>query len=175
MATGINEFIKNFKGGARNDRFRVIINYPALVGTPNVADYLRINTAALPGSTISPAMVFFMGRQIPVLGDRQLEVFSMTVLNDVDFSHRNAFTKWLNLTMSHESNVQGTPDYHDLLGTMQIEQLDRDGETVLKVIKLHNIFPDMMSQVDLAYAAMDQVEEYQITVAYSHWTSGETT
>lgn len=167
--TSVNEFIKNFKGGARNDRFRVIINYPAAIGgTPNKQDYLVVTTAALPGSTVTPANVFFQGRQIPILGDRQNEPWTMTVLNDTDFSHRNAFTRWLNQIMSHEGNVQGTANWRDLLGVIEVQQLDRD-DTVLKIVKLYNAFPDNMSQVDLDYGSVDQVEIYSVTFAYSHW------
>jgi hypothetical protein len=169
----INNFVAGFKGGARNDKFRVIITYPAVVGNPNVQDYLRITTAALPGSTVSPTQVFFQGRAIPLLGDRQNEPFSMTILNDTDFSHRAAFERWLNAINSHTGNVQ-TGTYQSLLGTVQIDQLDRD-DSVLKTVILQNAFPDMLSQIDLDYGAIDQAEIYTCSFGYTHWTSDTTT
>ena len=168
----INNFVSGFKGGARNDKFRVIVTYPAVAGTPNVQDYLRITTASLPGSTVPNAQVFFMGRAIPLLGDRQNEPFSMTILNDTDFSHRSCFERWLNAVNAHEGNVQ-TGTYQSLLGTIQIDQLDRD-DSVLKTVVLHNVFVDMLSNIDLDYGAIDQAEIYSCSFAYTHWTSDTT-
>lgn len=176
MVMNINEFIQNFKGGgARSDKFRAIITYPALVGTPDIQDYIVVHVASLPGSTVSPAMVFFQGRQIPLLGDRQLEPFTMTLYNDTTFSHRNAFERWMNLINAHEGNIQATSNYRDLLGTIEVHQLDRDGSTVLKVVKLHNVFPDNISPIDLDYANMDQVEQFTVNFAYTNWSSDTTT
>lgn len=170
----INDFISNFKGGgSRADKFRAIITYPALVTNPDVQDYIVVHTAMLPGSTVSPTIVFFQGRQIPLLGDRQLEPFNMTVLNDTSFSHRKAFEQWLNGINSHQGNVQASSNYQDLLGTIQVDQLDRD-DSVLKSYVFHNAFPDSLSQIDLDYSQQDQVEIYSVGFAYSHWSSDTT-
>ncbi len=171
----INDFMQNFKGGgARADKFRAHVTYPSAVTTPSVQDYIVISTAELPGSTVSPTFVFFQGRQIPLFGDRQLEPFTMTILNDIDFGHRNAFETWLNAIQSHESNIQSDPNYQNLLGVVQIDQLDRN-DNILKTIKLMNAFPNMMSPIMLDYGATDQVEVYSISMSYSHWTSTLTT
>jgi len=169
----ITDFISQFKGGARADRFRAIISYPALVGTPNVPDYIMVHTAMLPGSSISPAIVFFQGRQIPLMGDRQLEPLSLTLLNDTSYSHRGVFEKWMNAINSHAGNIQASANYLDLVGTIEVQQLDRD-DTIIKSVKFLNCFPDALSQIDLDYSMQDQVQSYSVGLAYSHWTSDTT-
>src|SRR5665213_700571 len=102
----INDFISNFQGGSRPNRFQIIITYPTLVGAPDVADKIVCNAASLPASTIGVVQLPYMGRQIPVPGDRVWAPWNVTVLNDVTFSHRNVMERWSNAIMAHQANVQ---------------------------------------------------------------------
>jgi len=169
----INDFISNFKGGARPNKFRVQITWPGLVGTPNVRDEIVVNAAGLPASVIGVIPVPYKGRQIPVPGDRTFEDWTITVINDTTFSHRNAFERWLNAVNGHESNLQNTDSYKNLLGTVDIVQLDRD-DRIIKTVKLFNAFPTNVAQIDLGYDQNDMLEQYTVTWSYSHWASGTT-
>ena len=169
----INDFIANFKGGARPNRFRVQITWPGIVGTPNVRDEIVVSAAGLPASVIGVIPVPYKGRQIPVPGDRTFEDWTITVVNDTTFSHRNAFERWLNLINAHEANVQGTDTYKNLLATVDVVQLDRD-DKILKTVKLFNVFPTNVAQIDLGYDQNDVLEQYTVTFSYSHWGSGNT-
>jgi hypothetical protein len=170
----ITDFTSNFTGGgARADKFRAIITYPASISSPNVQDYIVVHNAILPGSTVSPTIVFFAGRQIPLFGDRQLEPMAITIMNDTSFSHRRTFEEWLNAIQSNQGNIQATANYQQLLGTVQVDQLDRD-DSVLKTYIFHNAFPDNLSQIDLDYSQTDQVQLYTVGFAFSHWSSDTT-
>lgn len=166
----INTFISGFKGGARPNRFRVQITYPALVGAPDVLDEIVVQSAQLPASVMGQILVPYQGRQIPIPGDRTFEDWTCTVLNDVTFSHRNIFEKWSNLINAHEGNIQGA-EYEDIVATIDVTQLDRAGENILKVYKLHNAWPTNIMAIDLGQDQNDVLETYQVTFSYSHWTS----
>lgn len=167
---GIENFISNFKGGARANRFRVTITWPGLVGTPSVRDEIVVSAAQLPASTIGVIQVPYLGRQIPIPGDRTFEDWTITLLNDTTFSHRNALERWSNLMLSHEGNVQSGASYRDLVTVIDVVQLDRD-DKVIKSFKLHNAFPTNITPIDVSYDANDSVETYSTTFSYSHWTS----
>jgi hypothetical protein len=171
MTSNLNDFISNFKGGARPNRFRVQITWPGLVGTPNVRDEIVVTAAQMPASVMGIIQVPYKGRQIPLPGDRTFEDWTITVVNDITFSHRNAFERWSNLINAHEANVAGTDNYRNLLGTMDVVHLDRN-DKVIKTIKLFNAWPSNISAIDLGYDQNDVLEQYQVTLSYSHWGSG---
>lgn len=174
MTISINDFIANFRGGARPNKYRVAITWPAASGTPNVQDQFFILSASLPSSVMAPVIVPFMGRQIPVPGDRIFEDWTVTVLNDTSFSHRNSFERWMNAMNGHIDNLAHSSNYKDFLATMEVTQLDRD-ESVLKVVTIHNAFPTNVSQIDLGMADNDVVEQFSVTFSLSHWESVQTT
>lgn len=170
----IDTFIANFSGGARPNRYRVIITYPTAVGTPNVRDEILCRAAGMPSSNIGMIPVPYKGRTIPVPGDRVFEDWTATFFNDVSMSHRNTFERWSNLIMSHEGNIQETNSYKDLLATIDVSQLDRK-DNVVKTVRLLNAFPTMVTQIDLAYDANDIPSEFSVSFAYSHWEDANTT
>ena len=81
-------------GGARPNLFEVELAFPNAVAIDN--DVLQksrflVKAAALPASTIAPIDVPFRGRILKIAGDRTFETWTITVLNDTDFSIRSAF------------------------------------------------------------------------------------
>jgi hypothetical protein len=173
MSIDITEFIANFSGGARANKFRVTLGYPALVGTPDVRDYIMCRGASLPGSTIGVAQAAYQGRQIPFPGDATFEPWTVTVYNDESFSHRNAFIRWRDAFNTHRGNLQRTTNMKSLFATQQVQQLSRD-ERVLKSIKLFNSWVSEVSPIDLAYDDNDTIEIYTVTFQFSHWEDDQT-
>ena len=167
---GINDFIASFKGGARPNRFRVQITWPGLVGTPNVRDEIVVSAAQHPSSQVGVVQAPYQGRFIPLPGDRTFEDWTINVLNDKSFSHRNAFERWSNLINSHEGNIQGTDDYRNLVGTVDVVQLDRE-DVILKTYKLFNAWPSIVAPIELGYDQNDVLSQYSVTFSYSHWQS----
>ena len=169
----LNEFLANFKGGARPNKFRVQITWPGAVGTPNVRDEIIVSAASMPASVMGVVQVPYLGRQIPVPGDRTFEEWTLTAVNDISHSHRNAFERWSNLINSHEGNVQGADEFRDYATTINVTQLGLD-LAPLKTVKLYNAWPSNIAQIDLGYDQNDTLEQYQVTFSYSHWESVST-
>ena len=179
MATQFNRpplrTISGFKsklagGGTRPNLFEVEIAFPEETAIENdVKDKSRflIKAAALPASNITPIDVNFRGRILKIAGDRTFDTWTITVLNDVDFSIRSAFEKWMNLInkMSDATGEQNPAVYQP---DAYVHQLDRDGST-LRTYKFHDVFPTNISQIDLSYETVDAIEEFTVEMQVQWW------
>ena len=173
-----NRSIAYFKGklvggGARPNLFEVTI--PALPdGIAWDGDTFRYmcKAASMPASTIANIDVPFRGRIFKVAGDRTVDVWSITVINDEDFKLRNAFEEWMDLIAKLDNNLGATsPDAY--MVDAEVFQLGRGStkastdsggtdNTVLKQYKFQSIFPTSLSAIDLSYDTGDTIEEFTV-------------
>ena len=179
MATQFNKpplrTITGFKsklagGGTRPNLFEVEIAFPnetAIDNDTKEKSRFLIKAAALPASNITPIDVNFRGRILKIAGDRTFDTWTVTVLNDVDFSIRSAFEKWMNLINKMEDNT-GVQDPAIYQPDAYVHQLDRDGST-LRTYKFHDVFPTQVSQIDLSYETTDAIEEFTVEFQVQWW------
>ena len=179
MATQFNKpplrTITGFKsklagGGTRPNLFEVEIAFPnetAIDNDTKEKSRFLIKAAALPASNITPIDVNFRGRILKIAGDRTFDTWTVTVLNDVDFSIRSAFEKWMNLINKMEDNT-GEQDPAIYQPDAYVHQLDRDGST-LRTYKFHDVFPTNVSAIDLSYETVDSVEEFTTEFQVQWW------
>ena len=157
-------------GGARPNLFEVELAFPNAVAIDN--DVLQksrflVKAAALPASTIAPIDVPFRGRILKIAGDRTFETWTITVLNDTDFSIRSAFEKWMNV-INKMSDATGIVDPEAYQKDATVKQLDRDG-SVLRSYKFWDIFPTNISTIDLSYETTDTLEEFTVELQVQWW------
>ena len=157
-------------GGSRPNLFEVELAFPNAVGIEN--DVLQksrflVKAAALPASTIAPIDVPFRGRILKIAGDRTFETWTITVLNDTDFSIRSAFEKWMNI-INKMSDATGIVDPEEYQKDATVKQLDRDG-SVLRSYKFWDIFPTNISTIDLSYETTDTLEEFTVELQVQWW------
>ena len=187
MATSrTNKSISDFKsaligGGARPNLFEVeLTTLPG--GISWDADTFRYmcKAAALPASTIANIDVPFRGRIFKVAGDRTIETWSVTVINDEDFKLRNAFEEWMQLIAKLDNNL-GATNPSDYMTDAKVFQLgrgssasssDNTGEVnaVLKEYKMESIFPTSLSAIDLSYDTGDTIEEFTVEFQVQSFT-----
>ena len=179
MATQFNKpplrTITGFKsklagGGTRPNLFEVEIAFPnetAIDNDTKEKSRFLIKAAALPASNITPIDVNFRGRILKIAGDRTFDTWTVTVLNDVDFSIRSAFEKWMNLINKMEDNT-GEQDPAIYQPDAYVHQLARDGST-LRTYKFHDVFPTQVSQIDLSYETTDAIEEFTVEFQVQWW------
>ena len=173
-----NKTISDFKsaligGGARPNLFEVeLTTLPG--GITWDADTFRYmcKAASLPASTIANIDVPFRGRIFKVAGDRTIDVWSVTVINDEDFKLRNAFEDWMNLIAKLENNLGATqPEAY--MTNAKVFQLGRgstksstsntgEANAVLKEYEMIDIFPTSVSAIDLSYDTGDTIEEFTV-------------
>jgi hypothetical protein len=177
-STRENKTISNFKsaligGGARPNLFEV-----ELTTLPNGvawdADKFRYmcKASSLPASNIAAIDVPFRGRIFKVAGDRTIETWSVTVINDEDFKLRNAFEEWMEQIAKLDNNLGATlPESYMTNAT--VFQLGRgstksssnsegNNNAVLKEYEFIDIFPTSISAIDLSYDSSDAIEEFTV-------------
>ena len=159
-------------GGARPNLFEVELAFPEEIAIDNdVKDKARflVKAAALPASNITPIDVNFRGRILKIAGDRTFDTWTITVINDTDFSIRSAFEKWMN-SINRLSDATGTNNPADYQEDAYVHQLDRDGST-LRSYRFYDIFPTNISQVDLSYETVETIDEFQVELQVLYFES----
>ena len=179
-------------GGARPNLFEVSIpelpdaamnsSPKAIWGSEEQEDFtIMCKAAQLPASTIASIDVPFRGRILKVAGDRTIENWTVTVINDENFNIRNAMEAWMN-AIARLSNNTGAVNPDSYMTDAYVYQLGRgyssgrfskansgtdDGESVtpLKSYKFLDIFPVSVSSIDLSYDSSDTIEEFTVEFA----------
>jgi len=156
-------------GGARSNLFEVVLSFPeAAPADVNVLDKSRflVKTAAMPASTVTPLPVAFRGRTLNVAGDRTFEGWTITIINDTDFSIRSAFENWMN-TMNKVSDNTGITDPALYQADAFVYQLDRDGST-LRAYHFYDLFPINISSIPLSYDT-ESIQEFTVEMQVLWW------
>ena len=168
MATNVNNFVAQLQGGgARANQFKV--NFPALGGGME----FMARSAQIPALTIGEIAVPYRGRQIFVPGDRTYDAWTLTVFNDTGFSIRARLEGWANQIQNIGATVeQDGVVYRDA----EVQQLSRDGTSVLRTQHLFGVWPTTIDAIDLAWDTNDTIEEYGVTFRFNYLTvNGEET
>ena len=171
---GVDDFKSKLRGGgARPNLFKATINFPGYAnGDAELTSFL-CEAAQLPGSTFAIINVPFRGRILKMAGDRTFPEWTVTIINDTDFSIRNSFERWMNGINSHSANTGlAAPIAYE--ADLFVDQLDRNGESV-KRYNFRGSFPTDLSAIDLSYATTDEIERFQVTFAYQYFESDTTT
>ena len=156
-------------GGARSNLFEVVLSFPdAAPADANVLDKSRflVKSAAMPASTVTPLPVAFRGRTLNVAGDRTFETWTITIINDTDFSIRSAFENWMN-TINKVSDNTGITDPALYQADAFVYQLDRDGST-LRAYHFYDLFPTNMSSIPLSYDT-ESIQEFTVEMQVLWW------
>ena len=167
MTISISDFKANFEAGARPNLFRVRI---AELGAK--VEFM-CKASNLPGATIGMVEVPFMGRVLKVPGNRTFTEWTVTIINDNDFSVRKNMEDWMNRINGHETNL-GDANIATLFRDGIVEQLGRDGE-VLYTYEFKDLWPTELGEIALAMDSNDEIEEFECTFAYNYWSSAVTT
>lgn len=156
-------------GGSRSNLFEVVLSFPniAQVDT-NVLDKARflVKSANLPASNVAPIDVSFRGRTLKVAGDRSIDSWTVTVINDTDFAIRSAFENWMN-KINRVSDNTGVTDPSAYTADAFVYQLDRDGST-LRAYHFYDIFPTQVGTIALDYGT-SSIEEFPVEFQILWW------
>ena len=162
-------------GGARANLFKATINFPGYAGGDSELTSFLCKAAQLPASVVGQIDVPFRGRQLKIAGDRTFENWTVTIINDENFTIRNAFETWMNGINQHKQG-EGLINPRDYQSDLIIDQLSRDNTAKpTKSIKIAGAFPVNVSGIDLSYDTTDAIEEYTVEFAYQYWESNTTT
>ena len=163
-------------GGARPNLFEVeLTTFPAgIIGANWDSDKFKYlcKAANLPASTIASIDVPFRGRTFKVAGDRTIDVWTVTVINDEDFKLRRAFEAWSEHIAKLDNNL-GATNPKSYMSNATVYQLGRGAtansttntgsdSSILASYKFVDIFPTSVSNIDLSYDSGDTIEEFTV-------------
>jgi CRISPR/Cas system-associated protein Cas10 (large subunit of type III CRISPR-Cas system) len=178
-STKENRTISDFKGaliggGARPNLFEVeLTTLPAGITSWNASDFSYMCKAAtLPASNVANIDIPFRGRIFKVAGDRTIDPWTVTVINDENFNLRNAFEEWTDLIAKLDNNL-GATNPEAYMVNAKVYQLGRGStpnaksnsgtaNSVLKEYEFYNIWPSTVAAIDLSYDSTDTIEEFTV-------------
>jgi hypothetical protein len=172
----IAEFRAALKGGgARANRFEVIIEFPSFAGG---ADAIRktpflCTSSQLPGSTLGVIEQPWRGRFLKLAGDRVFDEWTVSFLNDTDFEIRDSFERWHNGINAYTSNT-GLISPQEYMSTVLVYQLDSNDNRV-KEYRLNMAWPTVIAPIEVGQEQNDTIEQFEVTFAYSDLGSNTTT
>ena len=161
-------------GGARSNLFEVNIQYPDAVGNGSATEdgEFLVKAAEIPAANLGNIPVPFRGRVLPVAGDRTFDPWTITVINDTDFTIRDRMERWSNF-INDIQTTQGEVNPENYQTNATVKQLGRFGDTsggsTIPMLRQYNfvgIYPNAVSSIPLDYGATDQIEEFQVTFNY---------
>jgi len=177
-STRENKTISNFKaaligGGARSNLFEVeLTTLPAGISWDADSFRYMAKAATLPASNIANIDVPFRGRIFKIAGDRTIDPWTVTIINDEGFKLRNAFEEWTDLIAKLDNNL-GATDPSAYMVNAKVYQLGRgsspssksntgEANSVLKEYEFVDIFPTAVGAIDLSYDSTDTIEEFTV-------------
>jgi hypothetical protein len=184
MANSITDFRKALNGGgARPNLFEV--TFPTngvfqLTGGSDAQEDLRmlVKAAQLPASNVAAIDVPFRGRIMKVAGDRTFDTWTVTIMNDVDFTLRTSFQNWMQQIAQYQDG-SGIQDPNGYKSTARVTQLQRatsnlsstggSGLVPAYTYDFFGIFPTNISAIDLSYDSSDTIEEFTVEFQVDYW------
>ena len=177
-STKANRKISDFKsallgGGARPNLFEVeLTTLPAGITWDSTSFSYMCKAASLPASNVANIDIPFRGRIFKVAGDRTIDPWTVTIINDENFNLRNAFEEWTDLIAKLENNM-GATDPEAYMVNAKVYQLGRgstpnaksnsgSANSVLKEYEFYNIWPSTVAAIDLSYDSTDTIEEFTV-------------
>ena len=177
-STKQNRTISDFKGsliggGARPNLFEVeLTTLPGGIDWDSSHFSYMCKAATLPASNIANIDVPFRGRIFKVAGDRTIDPWTVTIINDEEFKLRNAFEQWADLIARLDNNM-GVTNPEDYMSNAKVYQLGRGAtassstnagtnNAVLKEYEFFNIWPSAVAAIDLSYDSTDTIEEFTV-------------
>lgn len=178
-------------GGARPNLFEVELGFPTFAtgNDTTISELSRfmIKAANLPASNVGVIEVPFRGRNLKIAGDRTFDVWTITIINDVDFKLRTTFEKWMNAINKHDDNsglINPAQYQRDAVvkqfGRSSVQSANSsvtspttttagDSIPVLKAYKFYGVFPTSVSAIDLSYDSTDAIEEFTVDLQVQWW------
>lgn len=166
------------QGGARPTQFRVNLSFPTAIGVEQngagVSGIFMCSATSLPASSIQPIEVPYRGRSVKLAGERHFQNWQVRILNDSNFMIRKALESWSSKVLSH-GNTSGVVIPTLYAVDMEVVQLDRN-DFELRKYKFHNCWPTNISEIQLDFGAVTQIEDFNVEFSVDYWTvdSGDT-
>lgn len=179
MVLSVDQFKdKLIGGGARANLFEVELQLPDAVPftssesiqTISEASKFLVKTAEIPGSTITPIIIPFRGRQVKISGDKTFDPWTVTVLNDTNFTIRSTMERWMAHMNNHiDGQGQSRPSLYE--AQLKVSQISRNENKATHSWLFVGAWPSDLGPISVSFDNENQIEEYQIAFQYQYWRS----
>jgi T4-like virus tail tube protein gp19 len=180
MAFTVQDFRANLVGsGARPNLFDIQLTFPPAAADGNASRVLTLvaRSASIPSSKLGTIILPYFGRQLKYPGDRTFDDWTITIINDENFTLRTQFEEWMNALNMHFANLRSPlaaiPRGYQV--DALVKQYAKIGGPVIQQYKLVGAWPSAVSPIDLAWDPSDAVEEFQVTLQYQWWENVNST
>ena len=169
-------------GGARSNLFEVSIpDFPTANNIGEREIEFLVKAAEIPAANLGNIPVPFRGRVLPVAGDRTLDPWTVTIINDTSFNIRDTMEQWSNSIndLQFDGGITNPAGYQTDAFVTQLGRVNdnsgqlstgTDNMQQIRQYKFFGIYPNTVSSIPLDYGATDQIEEFQVTFNYIYWT-----
>jgi len=158
-------------GGARANQFMVTLGGTGATGLTNNFHFL-CRSAQVPALTIGEVAVPYRGRVIYLAGDRTYDAWTVTIMNDRNYSVRAFLENWMDdmgdIGGTTKANAISAASYY---ANATVQQLDRNNKPI-RTYKLEGLWPTTLDAIDLSYDANDAIEEFGATFRFNWLTAG---
>jgi len=162
-------------GGARPNLFEVSIPAIPEAAQTSINDEtfkFLCKASNLPASNIAEVIVPFRGRNFKVAGDRTVDPWTVTVINDENFEFRSVFEQWAN-GLGKLDNGTGATEPASYMTNAYVRQLGRGDSpsartngsnmVTLREYKFVDIWPSSVSEISVSYDEGNAIEQFDVT------------
>ena len=155
-------------------KFKPVNSNGEITSSPEISQYLDYfcYAASFPGQTAEAREFKYFGKTIPIPGDvQQTQKWTATFYNDEFHNVRKLFLDWMN---SNQTFVSSNPkQIRSELTSIHIYQLNYEMESEIAVYSMWNCFPTNISDIEVSYDSVNQVETFTVDFSFSHFTINE--
>lgn len=160
-------------GGVRPNQFELNIYFPFASNNSSRLSVLA-RAASIPPMIVDDVPVYYYGRPIKYAGDRSFPDWEITVYNDEDYALRLLFENWSNRINTLISNRMDPTVYatgYKVDG--DVTQFGKDGH-VIRTYQFVGLWPKVVEAMPVDWSATNQIQEFNVTLAYDYWVPVET-
>lgn len=127
---------------------------------------LRVGSASLPGRSLSTHEHRTTGlfRKMPY--HMQYNELTLEFILSRSMYERTLIEAWQDIVYNNGSNDINY--YNNIVGTIIIRQLAED-DAITKVIKIMEVFPNTLNDIEVAYDTNDSYAKQSVTFNFHHW------
>ena len=159
-------------GGSRPSLFNVILSVPQSIGIKDVSKnkfQFVCNAAELPAAIVQPIEIGYFGRKIKVAGDRTYGNWTVSVMNDEDFSVKSLFELWSNGINRFVSNVRDPKlSKAEYKVELEILKYSKDGEITRKYTMV-GAWPMDVGPIAQNWTDQNKIEQFDVAFCYDYW------
>jgi hypothetical protein len=167
----LTDFKSNFNGGTRKNRFMIEGSFPGGSFTK-----VHISSANIPATSGKAIEYDYMGRKWRYPGEKNIESWSFTVLDDIlndDSNLWKQFQSWQNLINNHATNISsvistGSTNVPYKAYEIKIHHLDINGNenNPLKTYILEGCWPSSIKPISFNMGVSGQLNSFIVTMVY---------